>query len=379
MVHHQVPAVTAVRSSVTDLRAAIVEAASCMRQPLVRFWRALAPLALFGLTACPDNPTVQGPTTVAQPPQISCPAPPPQPSPLGQPVAVSYLPTVQFGAEPVTTSCSPVSGSPFPVGTTPVTCTATDVQRRTSTCTFNVVVQQPPRISATRFVAFGDSITWGEDGALTLTATLREFLGLGHQPLRLTGREYPTVLQQSLASRYTSQTPTVANQGVPGEKAADATTLARFSAIAGSGQFEAVLLMEGTNDIYGGTGGNPPGIAPAIANLRRMIIDARSRNVRVFLATVPPQNPNGPRGALGYQTVPLLNAEIRLLANAEGVPLVDVFDAFSGNLTLLGPDGLHPNTEGYATIANRFFTVLRERLEAASTLSGAPSLARPLF
>lgn len=350
-----------------------------MRSRFTRLCRGLAPLALLALTACPDEPTVQGPSTVAQPPQITCPSPASQASPTGQPIAVTYQPTVSFGAEPVTTSCNPISGSMFPVGTTPVTCTASDVQRRTSTCTFNVVVQQPPRISVTRFTAFGDSITWGEDGALTLTNAMRDFLGLGIQTVRLTGREYPTVLQQLLSARYTTQAITVGNQGLPSEKAADSSTLSRFSAIVGSGQFDAVLLMEGTNDIYGGTGGNPPGIAPAIANLRRMIIDARSRNVRVFLATVPPQNPNGPRGALGYQTVPLLNAEIRLLASSEGVPLVDVSDAFGGNLSLLGPDGLHPNAEGYATIANRFFSVLRERLEIATTANGALPLGPRTF
>jgi len=350
-----------------------------MRPRFTRLSRLLAPLALLTLTACPAKTTVQGPSSVTQPPQISCPSPPGQTSPSGQPIAVTYLPTVSFGAEPVTTSCSPVSGSPFPVGSTPVTCTATDVQRRTSTCTFNVVVQQPPRISVTRFAAFGDSITWGEDGALTLTNAMRDFTGLALQALRLTGREYPTVVQQLLSARYTTQPITVGNQGVPGEKAGDSSTLSRFSAIAGSGQFDVILLMEGTNDIYGGTGGNPPGIAPAIANLRRMILDARNRNVRVFLATVPPQNPNGPRGALGYQTVPLLNAEIRLLASSEGVPLVDVSDAFGGNLTLLGPDGLHPNAEGYATMANRFFTVLRERLEVATSLTGAMPLGPTTF
>ena len=93
-------------------------------------------------------------------------------------------------------------------------------------------------------------------------------------------------------------------------------------------------------------------------------VDARSRNVRVFLATVPPQNPNGPRGMLGYQTVPLLNAEIRLLASSEGVPLVDVFDAFGGNLNLLGPDGLHPNAEAHPIILANIWPKFKPLLKA---------------
>lgn len=48
-----------------------------------------------------------------------------------------------------TGSCSPASGSSFGVGTTVVTCTATDTSGNTATCTFNVTVtdSQPPVIS----------------------------------------------------------------------------------------------------------------------------------------------------------------------------------------------------------------------------------------
>ncbi len=40
----------------------------------------------------------------------------------------------------VTASCSPASGSTFPVGTTTVTCTATDASGNTATCSFTVTV-----------------------------------------------------------------------------------------------------------------------------------------------------------------------------------------------------------------------------------------------
>lgn len=336
-----------------------------------RWTRLVAAFALAGVSACSGEKVIQGPTTVADPPTITCPAPTPQVSASGQPIPIAYQPTVSGGAEPVTTSCTPVSGSSFPIGTTPVSCTATDTRSRTSTCSFAVTVQAPPRVGLTRFVAFGDSVTWGEDG-VTLTFDARGLPSLIGPTARLVGRDYPVVLQQLLASRYTTQSLSVSNVGNPGEKAADSATVRRFTDVVASRQFDVVLLMEGTNDIYGGTGGNPPGIAPAIAGLRRMITEARSRGVRTFLATVPPQNPNGARGVLGYQTVPLLNAEIRTLASAEGVPLVDVFDAFGGNLTLLGPDGLHPNAEGFATIAGKFFDVIRSQLETTATLNGFP-------
>jgi lysophospholipase L1-like esterase len=311
------------------------------------------------------EPTPQPPTT--DPPTITCPAPVTQVSPTGFAVPVVYgTPSVINGASPVTTSCTPVSGSTFSIGTTNVSCTATDTRQRTSSCTFPVLVQSPAKISLTKFMAFGDSITLGEDGN---TPTLGEapgaLLGWSFPAVVLIGREYPTVLQQVLGARYTTQQIIMLNAGNRGETAGDPATLVRFTSFASSRAYEVILLMEGSNDIFGGTGGNPLGIPPAIANLRRMIGVARNLNIRIFLATVPPMNPAGFRGAQGYQTVPSLNAEIRLLALSEGVPLVDVFQAFSGNFSLLAADGMHPNASGYELIAQTFNTSIRATLESA--------------
>ncbi len=306
------------------------------------------------------------------PPIINCPIVTPQTSTAGQALAVSFAPSVLLGAAPVTTTCVPASGSLFNVGTTPVSCTATDARQRSAACSFNVVVQPPPRLNLTRFVAFGDSLTAGEDGTSTLSARLGDVLGLDYPTVILRGREYPTVLQQLLSARFTTQPILVVNAGNPGEFAGGAGTFSRFTGITSSRQYEVVLIMEGTNDIFGGTGGNPLGIPPAIANLRRMVGDARSRGMRVFLATVPPANPAGPRGAQRYQAIPSINAEIRQLAVAEGVPLVDVFNAFNNNFTYLGQDGTHPNAEGYALIASTFYDVIRRELEAR-TLAGWPA------
>lgn len=328
-----------------------------------------------------DN--VSGPSPVIpNPPRITCPTLPAQTSATGQGLVLTFTPTVADGESPVTTSCTPASGSTFPVGTTPVSCTATDARQRTSSCAFNVVVQTPPRLRLTRFLAFGDSITAGEDGNTTVTSfDLQHFIRLNYPTIILRGREYPTVLQGLLGARYTTQQPTVRNEGVPGEYAAATSTLTRFTNLVASRAYDVALIMEGANDILGGTGGNPAGIPPAIANFRRMIADARSRGVRVFLATIPPANPAGARGLTRYQAVPMLNAEIRALAVAEGVQLVDVFDAFNGDFSLLSVDGLHPNAEGFARIASKFYDVIRQDLEEARTLmptgetssAGAPS------
>jgi uncharacterized protein YodC (DUF2158 family) len=62
----------------------------------------------------------------------------------GKPVAVNFSPTVTGGAAPVTASCSPASGTMFPIGNTPFTCTVTDSLLRTASCSSAVVVSAPP-------------------------------------------------------------------------------------------------------------------------------------------------------------------------------------------------------------------------------------------
>jgi lysophospholipase L1-like esterase len=271
-------------------------------------------------------------------------------------------PSVAYGASPITTTCTPVSGSTFPVGSSTVACTATDSRQRSSSCAFPIVVQSPARISLTKFVAFGDSITAGEDGSNPLMPWLpTDFPGALSGPSVISlSTAYPTVLQQQLAARYTAQTMVVANAGSSGEQAGLPETLTRFTQVVGSRTYESVLLMEGSNDIFGG---DPAKIPAAINNLRTMLRTARSVGVRPYLATVPPMNPAGSRGRLGYATVPPLNDQIRVLAASESVTLVDINLAFGGNLTLLSADGLHPNAAGYELIARTFFTSLRSTLE----------------
>jgi HYR domain len=85
-----------------------------------------------------------------EPPTIICPADLTVPNTIGECGAfVNYPdPTVSDNCPGVTSSCIPVSGSFFPVGTTPVTCTATDASGNTATCTFTVTVNdtEPPII-----------------------------------------------------------------------------------------------------------------------------------------------------------------------------------------------------------------------------------------
>ncbi len=86
-----------------------------------------------------------------QPPSITCPvnvAVANSPNQCGS--VVNYpAPTVSDNCPGGTTICSPGSGSFFPVGTTTITCTATDASGNPANCSFTVTVNdtQPPSIT----------------------------------------------------------------------------------------------------------------------------------------------------------------------------------------------------------------------------------------
>jgi hypothetical protein len=86
---------------------------------------------------CSFNVTVRKETT---PPSISCPAPIVLDACAeGGPVAYFNV-TAEDNCGAATVSCSQASGSTFPVGTTEVTCTATDGLGNTASCGFSVTV-----------------------------------------------------------------------------------------------------------------------------------------------------------------------------------------------------------------------------------------------
>ena len=330
------------------------------------------------VAGCSSNteptPTPTPPVT-PDPPRITCPSPQTvQLTTRATSTAVVYgTATAVGGQAPVTTACTPASGSLFNVGQTTVSCTATDALQRTDTCSFLVTVVAPPMLTATTFVAFGDSITSGESGLDSVTAAgARPLIVSRFHPTVLLpfDQRYPTVLEKSLGARYQTQTPMVANSGAPGEAVADRGTFPRFTGILAGGQYSVVLIMEGTNDLYVHDSLTIP---PAINGLRQMVREARNRGVRPFLATIPPISPNGFRGAAySWDLVPEFNNQVRALAASENVTLADVYQGFNDDFSLLGIDGLHPNADGYAKIAEIFFNAIRQTLETpATSLPGA--------
>jgi lysophospholipase L1-like esterase len=220
-----------------------------------------------------------------------------------------------------------------------------------------------PRLEATSFLAFGDSMTEGADpntpcpsGAARLTLSQ---LMLSLPALVGAGQDYPAVLQQLLRDKYTAQQTTVTNRGSGGEVMSEGA--ARLPGALLQVAPQVTLILEGANDVNLGTS-----LAQVSASLATMIQAARGRGP-VFVATVPAQRANGVNGACrGFNPpgVAPLDEQIRSTVRTGGAVLVDIYDLFGGVPDpYIGKDGLHPTVEGYSRIAQAFFTAITARLQ----------------
>ena len=294
-------------------------------------------LCVIALGAC-SSPTP--PEPLADAPSLLCPAPIAVVSTDGAAMPIIFkTPAVVGGEPPVAVLCSSPSGTAFAPGSTVVTCTATDSLTRQGSCSFSVTVTVPPKISKTRFLAFGDSITNGRCG-----------------PLPNYCPTYAERVQELLVARYTTQTFTIVNRGVNGETTAQGESELPRELAFGP---EVLMLMEGTNDL---TGDVPQD--RTLDSLEDMIDISRARGVSaIFLASVPPIAPGGPNNSVIPRVAPL-NAGIRDLAARKGVYFVDVYAAlvtdvpryYSGN-------DLHPTGEGLRLIGDTFYAAIRAALD----------------
>jgi lysophospholipase L1-like esterase len=181
------------------------------------------------------------------------------------------------------------------------------------------------------------------------------------------GYSYPSVLQSTLQGRYTTQTPTVSNEGNPGETITENPALRRFIDRLNAQRPEVVLLQEGINDLHQ-YGSSAIPVIPVV--LRTMIREARGRGAQVFLGTLLPENPGGCSAyaippSSSTDLIVATNNLIRSVAAAEGAELVDLYAVFQGRTSiLLGQDGLHPNEAGYAMMARAFLKAIQEKLES---------------
>jgi len=339
-----------------------------LRRRLKALW-ALTLAVPLASAACGDSPATS-PSPTPQPLGLVCPAAQTGVSTQNQPAAISWpAPTTQGGTAPIQTFCAPGSGSGFLAGTTPVTCTATDAGNRSASCTFTVTVTvtRAPQISVTRFMAFGDSITWGTDSPPA---------GFFAYPTPPHSYSYPSQLLVLLRERYSDQAITMANEGWPGEWIA--VGLARLPSALASDTPEVLLLLDGANNLL-----NSPSSDTTryIADqLRQMVRTAKDRNpaIKVLLATFPPQYHESftiDHGA-GAEYVPELNRFIADVAQREGATLVDLYAAFpAGGKPYIGGDGLHPTEQGFTLMAQTFAKIIQEKFEVKTTAGGWPALA----
>jgi lysophospholipase L1-like esterase len=215
---------------------------------------------------------------------------------------------------------------------------------RQATCAFVVALRHRP-LAFTRYLAFGDSMTAGENGR---PDGFRTFIDLPNA--------YPTFLQQFLNDRLPGQQVTVINAGRSGEKAADSDP--RLKDEMAKTQAEVLLLLEGINDLNGGAS------PQALVNiLRDSIRTAKDRGARyVFVSTllpVAPENCGSPIRCRALDTPPnaitSANDGIRSMVPANGAVLVDPYDTFNANRkTFIDLDGLHLLPEGNRALANAF-------------------------
>ena len=216
------------------------------------------------------------------------------------------------------------------------------------------VAPTPPRITAappnavglTRFVAFGDSITWGAQSS--------------YDPRYLFGAAnggYVERLQAGLNAYHAPQQFVVFNEGVPGEWVTDPRTAPRLRAAIINRQAQAVLLLEGINDLS-----SDVSVSRTVSGLGQLVNVATSLGVPVVVATMfQTYESTAPGGVVrpnAADVVPVYNAEIRrLVAGRLNVHLLDL-EPLMRNRAYVGNDGLHLTDAGFEIMASSFLTAI---------------------
>ena len=314
------------------------------------FQTLLALVCSVGCNNTPSAPSPPPPPPVAEAPEVICPAPLTVSALTGAGAAVTYTtPEVRKGQGAVSVACTPASGTTFPLGVTQTECVARDSLSRTSSCTFSVTVAAPPRLLRTRIMAFGDSLTEGS------TVLGSDPYAIVHPP----ETAYPTVLGQLLSARYTDQTITVFNRGLPGDQAWRA--LSRFIAAYAADAPDVVVLQLGYND-YRVADTAAIGIANAALGITELAGEARRRGARVFICTLAPGRPGVKQ--IQPSALELINDRLRNIARTEGAVLVDLYGALAPDvLANVSIDGLHLSPVGYRRVAETVFAAIRAELE----------------
>jgi lysophospholipase L1-like esterase len=334
--------------------------------------RRLAAALMIAAAGCSGRgPTP--PTPIVPPLQMTCPADDTVHGVLGTRTYTFAPPVTTGGSGPVSVTCSPASGTAFGVGTTMVNCTASDAAGRQASCSFNVSLVGV-QLSVTKYTAFGDSLTEGENALLTGPL----FVDIPNA--------YPTRLQAQLEASYPGQGVTVVNRGQGGERLVD-DGLIRLSSVLAADKPGALLVFDGYNDlsVCGFFTADTPECGAAINSLGFGIRDAIRKareapnNIRyVFVGTLTPPgivSPGAPDRRRAPEAILRTNDRIRTFAASEGAALVDIYPLFLGHeREYVSVDGLHLTASGNQVIADAFFSAIQTAVPQTSPV--APRLRR---
>jgi lysophospholipase L1-like esterase len=300
-----------------------------------------------------DQPVAPGFAPPPGAPSLTCPGDRTEAGVTGSSRVLTYSePSPSGGHPPVTSSCTPASGSTFPLGTTLVTCLARDSLNQQRTCSFTVTLT-PLKLTAMTFVTFGDSLTEGENGED------------GDGPCPASARiqcidvpnAYPAVLARLLRDAFPTQSVSVINEGISGRTAL--ADVARLPAVLDEHEPDALLILHGFNDLRGG---GPDAVTDVVAAIRDQIRIARDEGVpHVYVSTLLP--PGAGFRMIEPEIIEEVNAGLRQMVPAEGARLVETYPRFVGReATLIAPDGLHLTAAGNQVLAESFFDAIASTL-----------------
>ena len=217
-----------------------------------------------------------------------------------------------------------------------------------------------PRLSITKILAFGDSLTEGE-----ATPSDAGFTAFFVHPTNDPGlaKGYPYKLLTLLTQRYTTQTISVYNGGYGGRLLSDDATDQADRTL---GEFldafnpQVMILIHGTNDL---NREDTLPVVQTVAGYAGALIDkAQARGVSVIVSSLPPRLAGGtPDRAKNPQLVAPYNSALQVIAAQKNAPYVNVYSPIIQNLAGpdMAPDGLHLTEAGNDKLAAVYFSALK--------------------
>jgi acyl-CoA thioesterase-1 len=210
-----------------------------------------------------------------------------------------------------------------------------------------------PRAKANSYLAFGDSITWGEGSS--------------------DGSGYVDILQADLRAFWGKAG--VTKDGATGTKSNKGES--RLGQSLRSYRPAYVLILYGTNDWNDAECRSAPPCYTVDA-LRSMVLQSRDEGAFPVVGTIPPVNPSwaDKDAAARNDWVKAMNDLVRAMAKQEGAAVADVHAEFlkQGSLPPLFFNFLHPNDAGYRLIARAFFAAITQPISATASAHGPASL-----